>query len=74
MSSPVPIVIPDPATLLKRGTSDRGSARSRRRCPPLNRVLVTGLMMNRVSPAPLPIIYQTPEQRFDAELTTLREP
>ena len=28
-------------------------------------------MINRFSPAPLPIVYQTPEQRFDAELTTL---
>ena len=27
--------------------------------------------MNRFSPTPLPILYQTPEQRFDAELTTL---
>jgi rhodanese-related sulfurtransferase len=27
--------------------------------------------MNRFSPAPLPIVYRTPEQRFDAELTTL---
>ena len=27
--------------------------------------------MNRFSAAPLPIVYQTPEQRFDAELTTL---
>jgi len=33
--------------------------------------LAAGLMMNRYSPAPLPIVYQTPEQRFDAELTTL---
>ena len=33
--------------------------------------LVAGLMMNRFSSAPLPIVYQTPEQRFDAELTTL---
>lgn len=27
--------------------------------------------MNRFSSAPLPIAYQTPEQRFDVELTTL---
>ncbi len=27
--------------------------------------------MNHFSRAPLPIVYQTPEQRFDAELTTL---
>ena len=33
--------------------------------------LVAGLTMNRFSPAPLPFLYQTPEQRFDAELTTL---
>ena len=33
--------------------------------------LAAGLVMNRFSPAPLPIVYQTPEQRFDAELTTL---
>jgi len=33
--------------------------------------LVAGLIMNRFSPTPLPILYQTPEQRFDAELTTL---
>ena len=33
--------------------------------------LVAGLIMNRFSTAPLPIVYQTPEQRFDAELTTL---
>jgi rhodanese-related sulfurtransferase len=30
-----------------------------------------GLAMNRLSNRPLPIVYQTPEQRFDAELTTL---
>jgi rhodanese-related sulfurtransferase len=33
--------------------------------------LAAGLLMNRYSPAPLPIVYQTPDQRFDAELTTL---
>ncbi len=33
--------------------------------------LATGLAMNRFSAAPLPMVYQTPEQRFDAELTTL---
>jgi rhodanese-related sulfurtransferase len=33
--------------------------------------LGAGLVINRFSPAPLPIFYQTPEQRFDAELTTL---
>jgi rhodanese-related sulfurtransferase len=33
--------------------------------------LAVGLMMNRFSSRPLPIVYQTPEQRFDAELTTL---
>jgi rhodanese-related sulfurtransferase len=33
--------------------------------------LAVGLMMNRRSPDPLPVVYQTPEQRFDAELTTL---
>ncbi|HEY6417675.1 MAG TPA: rhodanese-like domain-containing protein [Candidatus Binataceae bacterium] len=33
--------------------------------------LVAGLVMNRFSSAPLPIAYQTPEQRFDVELTTL---
>jgi rhodanese-related sulfurtransferase len=33
--------------------------------------LVAGLIMNRFSSAPLPIVYQTPEQRFDVELTTL---
>ena len=33
--------------------------------------LAAGLVMNRFSLAPLPIVYQTPEQRFDAELTTL---
>ena len=27
--------------------------------------------MNRLSLAPLPIVYQTPEDRFDAELTTM---
>jgi rhodanese-related sulfurtransferase len=30
-----------------------------------------GLAMNRVSSHPLPIIYQSPEQRFDAELTSV---
>jgi rhodanese-related sulfurtransferase len=30
-----------------------------------------GLAMNHYSSAPLPLAYQTPEQRFDAELTTL---
>jgi rhodanese-related sulfurtransferase len=33
--------------------------------------LAAGLLMNRFSATPLPIVYQTPEQRFDAELTTL---
>src|ERR1700689_5011985 len=33
--------------------------------------LAVGLMMSRRSPDPLPVVYQTPEQRFDAELTTL---
>ena len=33
--------------------------------------LAVGLVINRFSSRPLPIVYQTPEQRFDAELTTL---
>ena len=33
--------------------------------------LAVGFMMNRRSPDPLPVVYQTPEQRFDSELTTL---
>jgi rhodanese-related sulfurtransferase len=33
--------------------------------------LAAGVMINRFSSAPLPIVYQTPEQRFDAELATL---
>ena len=33
--------------------------------------LAAVLVMNRFSHAPLPIVYQSPEQRFDAELTTL---
>lgn len=33
--------------------------------------LAAGLAMNRFSSRPLPIVYQTPEQRFDVELTTL---
>jgi rhodanese-related sulfurtransferase len=33
--------------------------------------LAAGLAMNRFSSQPLPIVYQTPAQRFDAELTTL---
>jgi rhodanese-related sulfurtransferase len=33
--------------------------------------MAVGLLMNRFSSRPLPIVYQTPEQRFDAELTTL---
>jgi rhodanese-related sulfurtransferase len=33
--------------------------------------LAAGLLMNRLSSGPLPIVYQTPEQRFDVELTTL---
>jgi rhodanese-related sulfurtransferase len=33
--------------------------------------LAVGLVMNRFSSRALPIVYQTPEQRFDAELTTL---
>jgi rhodanese-related sulfurtransferase len=33
--------------------------------------LAAGLLINRYSSAPLPIVYRTPEQRFDAELTTL---
>ena len=30
-----------------------------------------GIVINRFSPQPLQIVYQSPEQRFDAELTTL---
>ena len=33
--------------------------------------LGAGLVINHFSRAPLPMVYQTPEQRFDAELTTL---
>ena len=33
--------------------------------------LAAGLVVNRFSLSPLPIVYQAPEQRFDAELTTL---
>ena len=33
--------------------------------------LATGLVINRFSAAPLPMVYETAEQRFDAELTTL---
>jgi rhodanese-related sulfurtransferase len=33
--------------------------------------LAAGLALNRLSRAPLPLVYQTPEQRFDTELTTL---
>ncbi len=33
--------------------------------------LAAGLVINRFAANPLPIVYQTPEQRFDAELTTL---
>jgi rhodanese-related sulfurtransferase len=33
--------------------------------------LAAGLAINRFSSRPLPIVYQTPEQRFDAELTAL---
>ena len=33
--------------------------------------LALGIGMNRSSSHPLPIVYQSPEQRFDAELTTL---
>lgn len=33
--------------------------------------LAAGLAVNRFSSRPLPIVYQTPEQRFDAELTSL---
>jgi rhodanese-related sulfurtransferase len=33
--------------------------------------LVAGLVINRFRSEPLPLVYQSPEQRFDAELTTL---
>jgi rhodanese-related sulfurtransferase len=33
--------------------------------------LAAGLVMNRLSDRPLPLVYQTTEHRFDAELTTL---
>jgi rhodanese-related sulfurtransferase len=33
--------------------------------------LAAGLLINLYSSAPLPIVYRTPERRFDAELTTL---
>jgi rhodanese-related sulfurtransferase len=33
--------------------------------------LAAGIALNRSSSSALPLVYQTPEQRFDAELTTL---
>jgi rhodanese-related sulfurtransferase len=33
--------------------------------------VAAGVALNRLSSRPLPVVYQTPEQRFDAELTTL---
>jgi rhodanese-related sulfurtransferase len=33
--------------------------------------LAAGLLINRFSARPLPLVYKTPEQRFDAELTSL---
>ncbi len=33
--------------------------------------LAAGLVINHYSSQPLPLVYRTPEQRFDAELTTL---
>ncbi|HTQ25707.1 MAG TPA: rhodanese-like domain-containing protein [Candidatus Binataceae bacterium] len=33
--------------------------------------LAAGFSINRFSTRPLPLVYQTPEQRFDAELTSL---
>ncbi len=33
--------------------------------------LAAGLMLNRLSSKPLPLVYMTPEQRLNAELTTL---
>jgi rhodanese-related sulfurtransferase len=33
--------------------------------------LAAGLLINRFRSSPLPIVYRSPEQRFDAELTTL---
>ena len=33
--------------------------------------LAAGLWINRFSARPLPLVYQTPEQRFDVELTSL---
>lgn len=33
--------------------------------------LAVGLLINRFSARPLPLVYQTPEQRFDVELTSL---
>lgn len=33
--------------------------------------LAAGLLINRFSARPLPLVYQTPEQRFDVELTSL---
>jgi rhodanese-related sulfurtransferase len=33
--------------------------------------LAAGMVINRFRSSPLPVMYQSPEQRFDAELTTL---
>jgi rhodanese-related sulfurtransferase len=33
--------------------------------------LAAGQVVNQFSPAPLPLVYQTPEQRFDAQLAAL---
>jgi rhodanese-related sulfurtransferase len=72
MSSPLPIatVHPTPPSQASRIT--------RRVALDLSGVLLialvslaAGLSINRFSARPLPLVYKTPEQRFDAELTSL---
>jgi rhodanese-related sulfurtransferase len=72
MSSALPIAKPDAARL--HGAGNLGALLVRDLGGVALIVILSvaaGLALNRFSSRPLPIVYQTPEQRFDAELTSL---